>query len=705
MVTAGGLAALWLAGAALATVGAPAMDAPDGDGEGALSNDAWLPIDEEAERRLAVGDRDLGRRLAGAGDGADISHLPDADLAAVFDAWNDALAASAPGAGVSLAPAVAADGEGWKPADPDGTSSRRTESVEVAVLRRLAALPPSSRAAWRARFAPAAAERLARAGGRREALAALERELPATPAAALAALRLFELELEAGRRVAAEGWLERAADHAELCGEDGPHGALARRRALSSSLASPPPPAAAWERASELELLRTVPLVTSGRQAPPETAGAAGLAFLDGGRVAVQDPLYTWIVGPGGTARGFRAWKLALARGFEVPAPIAEFGEVWRTLPASDGERLFLVEGRAGWRLFEVDPAVSRIGGPRTNLLLCVEPPSGLRLPELVWCIGAQGHLAPDGTRTPLAEVLGEGVWEFQPGPALAGELLLVAARSWQSEEREGRRVLVAPGQARGFALAFARSDGRLVWKRSLGRGTDVTLDLGDRFGVEAMVRTAALPPSVIGPRAFFATNLGAGFLIELCDGRGVWGFRSRRRAPREPGWRAGAPAPAAQAGSAAPWPSVLWAPADSDHLYRLRAEPDTDGAGLLAFPPHPIGEGTELVGGDAARAFVLGRAGSRRTLSAHDPATGRRTDSVYLGREEHPLRGGLVGAQRVVFASDHGLYLLDRERELYLLATTPLGVSGLRGGGGLWARGDRVHLLAGGALWTFQAR
>ena len=95
----------------------------------------------------------------------------------------------------------------------------------------------------------------------------------------------------------------------------------------------------------------------------------------------------------------------------------------------------------------------------------------------------------------------------------------------------------------------------------------------------------------------------------------------------------------------------------------------------------------------------------SRRTLSAHDPTSGRRLDSVYLGREERPLRGALIGAARALFATDHGLYLLDRERELYLLSTTPLGVAGLRGGGGLWAHGERVHLLAGGALWTFATR
>ncbi|MAF67020.1 MAG: hypothetical protein CMJ84_15355 [Planctomycetes bacterium] len=703
------LAALMLAASAAPGVGAVESPAADDGGEGALSNDAWLPVDEQTERLLAAGDRELAGRLAAAGEAGEsgpaaIPHaLETGELAGVFDAWHDALASSVTGAAVSPA-AGAAGGETWAPPDPDGTFARRCEAVEVAVLRRLAALGPRPRAAWRARFGPLAADRLARAGSQRRALAAIERELPATPGAVLAALTLFELELEAGRLLAAAGWLERATDHAELCGEDAHRQALARRRDLLASLAPSAGEPAVWERALSVELVRTVPLVTAGGQAPPETAGAAGLAFLDGGRVAVQDPLRTWIVSEAGEARGFRAWKLAIDRGFEVPAPIAEFGEVWRTLPASDGERLYLVEGRVGWRLFEVDPAASRAGGPRTNLLACVTPPEGLRLPALVWCVGEQGHLAPDGVLTPLDEFLGPGVWEFQPGPALAGDLLLVSARRWQTQERGGREVLVAPGEARGFALALDRADGHLVWMRSLGRGTDVSLDLGDRFGVETMVRTAALPPAVIGPRAFFGTNLGAGFLIELCDGRPVWGFRSRRRAAREAGWRGGARPPTAQARPGS-WPRVLWAPTDSDHLYWLRAEPDGDGAGLLAHAPHPIGEGEELVESDGLRAFVLGRAGSRRTLSAHDPTSGRRVDSVYLGREERPLRGGLVSASRAVFSTDHGLYLLDRERELYLLSTTPLGVTGLRGGGGLWAQDDRLHLLAGGALWTFATR
>ena len=689
-------AALGLAAAVLCVAG---FAAHQGEGEGALSNDAWLPTDEDAARLLAAGDGELARRLAAS------PNSPASELVAGLDAWHDALVGSAPGAAVPLALPTAATEDAWTPNDPDGTFARRSEAVEVAVLRRLALVAPELRAAWSERFGPLAADRLSRARGDARALAALERELPATLGAARAALTLFELALEAGRTGMAAGWLQRAEEHAALLGEGAPFDAIARRRALLDTLTAPAPKEAAWESARELTLLRSVPLVAAGRQAPPETAGAPGLAFLADGRIAVQDALRTWIVDPGGAARSFQAWKLALARGFEVPAPIAEFGEVWRTLPASDGELLYLVEGRAGWRLFEVDPALSRVGGPRTNLLVCVAPPRALRLPGLRWCVGAAGHLGPDGVLTPLEEFLGPGVWEFQPGPAVAGSLLVVAARQWLREEREGRVVLVAPGEARSFALAFDRSDGRLVWKRSLGRGTDVTLDLGDRFGVRAMVRSGAQPPAIIGPRAFFGTNLGAGFLIELCDGRPAWGFRSRRRAAREAGWRGGARPPTVALAQGAPWPLVLWAAADSDHLYWLRAEPDTDGAGLLAHAPHPIGEGEELAGGDGAHALVLGHAGSRRTLSAHDPMSGRRLDSVYLGREERPLRGALIGAARALFATDHGLYLLDRERELYLLSTTPLGVAGLRGGGGLWAHGERVHLLAGGALWTFATR
>lgn len=612
---------------------------------------------------------------------------------------------------LSALAAGAAPGQG----DDEGTFARRTEAVELALLRRLSLLDEVARELWSARFGPVAELRLSEAGRDRGRLARVERDHPATAGAAAAAVRLFEQSLEEGRPLVARSWLERAATHAALARAAPWAAAVALRSEALAALAPAPGPdedpgrePSGWRSAAALELVGVTPL-SAGPGTSPPAAGAPGLAFLDDGRVLVQAARFTWVVRPGVGARGFEPWKLAAQAGLRPTAPVSEPGEVWRFAPASDGRDVWLVEGRAGADPLELGEPADDLAGAlglerelRSNALLCLRPPDDVGLAELRWGIGDGGWIGPGGERASLEQALGPGLWEFQPGVALSGSLLVVQARQWPREEREGRLVVVAPGEAKSFALALDRRDGRRVWSRFLSRGTDVQPGGRDRFGPERTVRTCAQPVVAVGARAFLGTNLGVAHLLDLADGRPVWSFLCRRRDARASGWRGPGAPPLAAAGGQ---PLVLWAPADSDHLYWLRAAPDLDGAGLLAHPPHPIGEGEELVGGDARRALVLGRAGARRTLSAHQPDSGLRYDSVYLGREETPLRGGLVGGRRALFATDHGLYLLDLERELYLLQDLSLGPLERRESGGLFARGELVHLLAGAFLWTVRAR
>jgi hypothetical protein len=138
-----------------------------------------------------------------------------------------------------------------------------------------------------------------------------------------------------------------------------------------------------------------------------------------------------------------------------------------------------------------------------------------------------------------------------------------------------------------------------------------------------------------------------------------------------------------------------------------LRAGLDFDpGSGpLLARPPLPIGEAERLVGGDADLALVYGRAGARRTLSAHELSTGRRYDSVFLGQEERFLGRALVTPEQVLCVTDRGIYRFDRQRELYLENVQSLTLEPEWAAGGLWALGQRVVLLASGGLFVFTAR
>ena len=84
----------------------------------------------------------------------------------------------------------------------------------------------------------------------------------------------------------------------------------------------------------------------------------------------------------------------------------------------------------------------------------------------------------------------------------------------------------------------------------------------------------------------------------------------------------------------------------------------------------------------------------------------GTLVHALYLGPEEHFTGTGLVSATRALVASDHGLYLFDRTRELYLLdyqALAPIGDEPV--GGDLFAHAERVFVLGPGTLACFRTR
>jgi hypothetical protein len=678
-----------------------------------LANDSYLPVSTAAAEKLQLGDAEVLRALEG-GAAAKLAWTR------AFEAWSDALELSVSGdcvpTGFQLSDQDALVeayqqllDQRWP--DRDRSFGRRTEAVEYAVLRRLCGIDPEHVALWTARFEPLAQARLeqlsldqnSRSRSRATALAIIERRFPATRSAMAASLMLFGLELEEGRLHAARNWLERAQLHAQLSGESASvdvRTALDRRsdllRSLSPSAEQAPP---AWTRAAEFVPSEGHPLVLPGRSKPRAFAsieGQPGLAFLDDERIAIQTTGTLWILSEKDEDRIFEPWRLGFELGHPIPRTVDRAGKDWPMFPVADGESLYLVCGRAD--------------GKSSNLLQKIRTPYDLELPIAEWSLGGAGLRSPDGPDLPLDQVLEEGMWEFQPGPLLVEDVLFVQARQWTRSEKDDDLVITTPGEARLWLLALDASTGRPRWKRFLGRGTDLVLDFGIRFGSNRLIRTPGAALQATDRTLFVGTNLGAGFLMDLADGRLRWSFRNRRRDPQDPGWRGGQ-RPGTLLDSSAESPVVLWAPADADELYPLGTALDFGPPALgavqpiMTTPPLSIEESELLVGGTPVQTLILGRAGPRKTLSAHDLTSGRRYDSIYLGREEEFLPGPLISEDRLLFASEDGLYLLDRDRELYLASFQPLAMESDFAPGGLWTRGETLYLLAQGALYSFEVR
>ncbi|MEQ1893148.1 MAG: hypothetical protein ABL998_11430, partial [Planctomycetota bacterium] len=325
---------------------------------------------------------------------------------------------------------------------------------------------------------------------------------------------------------------------------------------------------------------------------------------------------------------------------------------------------------------------------PRADLGLGLELGQSRAAAGLAWALVGSRLFRPDGLlEVPALEAL--GAFEFQPGPVLAGERVLVQVRTDTT-----------PVEA--WLLALERNDGTLAWMRPLARGADRV-----STGRLAMVRkrVAAQPLFAFErdgeARVFVGTHLGLGVLVDAFDGELLWSFKNRRRPEHEPGW--GGERPLLADGDT---PALLWAPMDSDRLYALGTGRIADAAGtLLLRPPAPLAEAQALLGGTLDEHIVTGSRGKERTVSMR--RSGRdRLDALDLGQDELFRGQGLVGGGRVFVATSSELLLFDRERELYLLDSEPLAVLGSAPlGGDILARGDEVLVVGAGALWRFRTR
>ncbi|MDP6370321.1 MAG: hypothetical protein QF615_11980, partial [Planctomycetota bacterium] len=302
-----------LSALALSTLASSPLTARPVSQEGPLANDTFLPGHGEASAAFERGD-ELYRAQAAAP-----THSRS-ELESTFDAWRAAVLASPTGAAVPPP----------RPAELPGLPPRHSLGVEEALLLRLEGLTGAELAIFSSRFRELARGALRSALGSQgpaadesqqrdfPALAALEREYPATAAACRAALALADHALERGRPSAAGTWLGRASRHlalvskaerADLEGtatqdptdkaEEG--GSLFSTAALESALErrrehlaelTPPAPGPAWAKASSLAASATRPLTSSRtrgmRQLPIRSNVQPGLTVLGDGSLVVQ---------------------------------------------------------------------------------------------------------------------------------------------------------------------------------------------------------------------------------------------------------------------------------------------------------------------------------------------------------------------------------------------------------------------------------
>lgn len=689
------------------------------DDEGPLDNGAFLPLAIEATEHLARGDRSYAELVARTPFDAGARGWGE-----TFDAWRAALNASSVGA---VVPARSRERAGEAAApwpDPDGTASasvgRRADGVEYAVLRRLIALEPRARAEWTRRFAEVATAALAQAVEAAD-FARVERAFPATEAAARAALVVCEIEFERAHALAARAWWERALRHTQLADLAGSPVAVALERRA---------PLFVGERAADEAWMSTGDMAptnavlidhsqiaagsTSRALLAPGVGVRPGLAFLSGQRVAVHvpDPQRA-STGPSGEERvtlvdltSGRRISTFEPRKLEALAATGWGGATqyrpsqapgWPLLIASDGTALVLVVGRHG-----------RDEG---NTLMCVDIERGEQvdlppLPELRWALHDGQRCARTGRVTPLSD-WPDARLEFQPGALIRDGTVFVLAREFAPGDADAPSVEQLPdaqAEIRTWICAFDLFDGDLRWRTDIGKGVEIQRDVARMQG--SSLGTAAAQPLVeLDGRLFAGTHTGLGALVDAADGRVAWTLRNQRRGSASSGW-SGARPPFERERRC-----IVWAPADSQRVYWLRAEPDLDGRGVFARPPRALDSAVTLIGGDATSATVLAQRGDERTLVEWNAATGGYSSSPALSPDEYFSGEGLASAQRSLFATNRGLYLLDRTAGSRLIDFTALKLEspaqatlGLPGGS-VWAQGRYVCVLGLSTLWIFEAK
>jgi len=663
--------------------------------EGPLGNDSFQPTNLTAEELFVTG-------LAALESG---STAPQA-----LESLRSALGAANPGEGLRL---------------PGEAPARVVVGVESAVLWALEAANDKALVAWTARF-----DELARESA--GSPADIERRFPATGAALLSAIRLADEAFEAGRHETALLYLDRAERHLALRRRAGAHptsaisDAIARRRQVLSVFNPSTEPArlattqtlpAAWEAATSIPRPRTIPFefapqdedpyladlignpVKHAINRSPSTGLRPGLVALTPTLVAVQ------------TAAGLHLIDISRAERDRVvePAKLVEpaFGRIgpsraarkggapgWPHLPKAAGDNLLVVVGRT-----EPGRAPNALAAISIKSLQSAAT-SALDLeadqPSCHWILSGSRIFSADAFQDPALLAPLEG-GEIQPGPAVFDDTVILQVR-------------VLDGEVKTYLVALELATGAPRWIRLVTKGGDIGPVGGARFSTARLPLGSASPLCVRAGHVLVQSNLGVSSLYDAADGRLLWSFKNRRRAPAEPGWSG--LAPLAQGDS-----TLAIAPADSDFAYLLQNRALAAGQRTpLAAAPLPLGSSTDLVAATKGALFTFNLAGGERQLSqldlvpslapdrAPDLVQKKRVDSILLRTGEAFVGEPATGTNRILASSNRGLFLFDRTRELLLLDYLPIpGGAGPREAGGTAKfLGNRLLLLGPGTLWVF---
>jgi hypothetical protein len=666
-------------------------------GEGPLRNDTHLFRSQSAQLALERGDRAWKRASAGGAQ-------RDLDRTQAFEGWRAALVGSSTGDSVLMAPPGSDMAGLW--ADPDSTHPRRSEGVSEAVLRRLLSLSQGDRTLWQARLEPEAQALLGVTPYDPARLGRIERDMPLTRGAALAALRLADFGLEQGRLQDVRTWLRRARRHANSLptgpfGVDGLHAELDQREALLESLApaqgNGPQP---WEVATRLEATLAVRLESVHTMSPdarPVPLGrrvAPGGAFFEDGSLLVQTPrglaLFrpNVLAGTGGDRTRRHRYEDLLGLPAVRPFALPSSGG-WPLLPTTEGMQVVLVvdRGRAGRMLGNIPLSASG------NHLVCLTLGPGGQL-RLRWRLCQEGLVRPGRATLSWVEAMDTpGRFEFQPGPVAGSGRVFVQARGLTHPDESG---VLKSADIMLFALDL--ESGGLIWSRPLTHPAD----LRRRGSAMGAVPTSGMPLALVEGVLVAGTNVGLVCAFEALDGRHLWSVRTQRREVHEPGWP-GSRRPLIPDSDGTP-AAVLLAPFDSTHAYALALRPEP-GTPLFLDTPQSMGALVDLAAGNARGTWLfLGRDGRHQALRTLDPEHGLRS-SLYLGAGEQFEGPALTSPERVLVTSGRGLYLFDRTRECYLLTVGRMQALGAGAGGRILARGEVVAVTGRDSLWVFRAR
>jgi hypothetical protein len=315
---------------------------------------------------------------------------------------------------------------------------------------------------------------------------------------------------------------------------------------------------------------------------------------------------------------------------------------------------------------------------------------------EVRWSLSGPGLLRPGIPVRLASEVLGPGIWEFQPGPVHVGDLLVVLARGLESGNEP--KVTESGPESAGLLrlVALDWQSGELVWSIDLARTSDLFGSQGEAVGLGTQTQQASMPLASAGSHVLIGTHAGALACVDASDGRLEWQFRNQRRRPDESSWP----------GSRAPLldgPRAWFTPADSDFLYALPAGPAPLEGPFLQARPLARGQREVLASAGPGGLVFLGRDGRHRALLRRN-RSGIEQACLYLGAEERFRGAPASTGGQLLIATDRS-FMAFRESDLLLESSLPLLDLGATIGGTVVPIPGGAVVVGADTLWVLASQ